>query len=144
MLDAHEVFGCIVRHMKKTIFAVLAGAALAATGCRSTVADTHTFASTWSQDTITGRYNRTMDQVYHAAVQVVAINGVLVREYITPGTNVVRSLEGKVNQETVWIRVEPVDSKTTQVGVQARAGWGVSDVNLAAELEKQIALKLAQ
>lgn len=130
--------------MKKMLFAVLAGAALAATGCRSTVADTNTFASTWSQDTISGRYNRTMDQVYHAAVQVVANNGVLLREYITPGTNVIRSLEGKVNQKTVWIRVEPVDSRTTQVDVQARASWGVSDVDLASELDKQIALQLAR
>ena len=130
--------------MKKTIFAVLAGAALAATGCVKTVSDNHAFATTWSQDTISGRYNRTMDQVYHASVQVVVNNGVLVREYITPGTNVVRSLEGKVNQQRVWIRVEAVDSKTTQVDVQARGSWGGSDVNLAAQLEKEIALQLAR
>lgn len=130
--------------MKKTIFAVLAGVALAATGCVKTVSDNHAFATTWSQDTISGRYNRTMDQVYHASVQVVVNNGVLVREYITPGTNVVRSLEGKVNQQRVWIRVEAVDSKTTQVDVQARGSWGGSDVNLAAQLEKEIALQLAR
>jgi hypothetical protein len=130
--------------MKKIIFAVLAGAALVTTGCVKTVADNHAFASTWSQDTITGRYNRTMDQVYHASVQVVANNGVLVREYITPGTNVVRSLEGKVNQQRVWIRVESVDPKTTQVDVQARGSWGGSDVDLAAQLEKEIALQLAR
>jgi hypothetical protein len=130
--------------MKKTIFAVLAGATLAVTGCVKTVSDNHAFATTWSQDTISGRYNRTMDQVYHASVQVVVNNGVLVREYITPGTNVVRSLEGKVNQQRVWIRVEAVDSKTTQVDVQARGSWGGSDVNLAAQLEKEIALQLAR
>lgn len=130
--------------MKKMIFAVLAGATLAVTGCVKTVSDNHAFATTWSQDTISGRYNRTMDQVYHASVQVVVNNGVLVREYITPGTNVVRSLEGKVNQQRVWIRVEAVDSKTTQVDVQARGSWGGSDVNLAAQLEKEIALQLAR
>ena len=52
-------------------------------------------------------------------------NGVLTREYIPhDNTNVVRSLEGKVNQRNVWIRVESVDPKTTQVDVQARGDWG--------------------
>lgn len=144
MLDAAPVFGCSVRHMKMTIFAVLAGAALLATGCVKTVSDTHSFASTWSQDTITSRYNRTMEQVYHAAVQVIVNNGVLTREYITPGTNVVRSLAGKVNQKNVWISVSSVDPRTTQVEVQARSSWGVSDVSLASELDKEVALQLAR
>jgi hypothetical protein len=145
MLDAQGIFGCIVRHMKKIIFAVLAGATLAATGCRTTVADTHTFASTWSQDTITGRYNRTVDQVYHASVAVIQNNGVLITEFIPhDNTNAVRSLEGKVNQRTVWIRVESVDPRTTQVEVQSRGSWGGSDVDLSHELEKEIALQLAR
>ena len=36
--------------MKKIIFAVLAGAAVIATGCVSTVSDTKTLATTWSKD----------------------------------------------------------------------------------------------
>lgn len=144
MLDAAAVFGCIVRTMNKAIFAVLAGVALISTGCVKTVSDTHSFASTWSQDTITARYPRTMDQVYRAAVQVVVNNGVLTREYITPGTNVIRSLEGKVNQKNVWIRVTAVDPTTSQVDVQARSSWGVSDVSLASELDKEIALQLTR
>ena len=145
MLDERGVFGCIVCNMKKMIFAVLAGAALVATGCRSTVADTHTFASTWSKDTITGRYYRTVDQVYHASVTVIQNNGVLTTEYIPhDNTNAVRSLQGKVNQNNVWVRVESVDPKTTQVEVQARGSWGGSDVDLAHELEKEIALQLAR
>jgi hypothetical protein len=130
--------------MKKILFAVLAGVAIIATGCVRTVNDSHSFATTWSQDTITARYNRTMDQVYQAAVRVVVNNGVLTREYITPGTNVVRSLEGKVNQKTVWIRVQAVDARTTQVDVQSRSSWGVSDVSLSSELDKEIALQLAR
>jgi hypothetical protein len=144
VLDAGDIFGCIVCNMKMTIFAVLAGAALIATGCVKTVSDTHSFASTWGQDTITARYPRTMDQVYQAAVRVVVNNGVLTREYITPGTNVVRSLEGKVNQKNIWIRVQGVDAHTTQVDVQARSSWGVSDVSLSSELNTEIALQLAR
>lgn len=131
--------------MKKIIFAALAGAALIATGCRSTVADTHTFASTWSKDTVIGRYNRTVEQVYHASVVVIQNNGVLTTEYIPhDNTNAVRSLQGKVNQKNVWIRVEAVDPRTTQVEVQTRGSWGGSDVDLSHELEKEIALQLAR
>ena len=129
--------------MKMKFLAVLAGAALVATGCVKTVNDSHAFATTWSQDTITARYPRTMDQVYQATTQVVANDGVLTREFITPGTNVVRSLTGKVNQKDIWIKVVSVDARTTQVEVQARSSWGVSDVSLASELDKEIALQLA-
>ncbi len=131
--------------MKKTIFAVLAGAAIVLTGCVKTVSDTHTFASTWGKDTISGRYNRTVDQVYRASVAVVQANGVLTKEYIPhDNTNSVRQLEAKVNQRNVWIRVEAVDASTTQVDVQARGTWGGTDINLVHELEKEIALQLAR
>ncbi len=131
--------------MKLKFFAVLAGAALVATGCVKTVSDTHTFASTWSKDSVAGRYQRTLDQVYQASVIVIQNNGVLVKEYIPhDNTNATRSLEGKINQRTVWVRVEAVDPKTTQVDVQARGTWGNSDVDLVHEIEKEIALQLAR
>jgi len=131
--------------MKMKFFAVLALAAIAATGCVSTVNNEHTFASTWSKDSVSGRYQRTVDQVYQAAVTVIQNNGVLITEYIPhDNTNAVRSLEGKVNQRNVWIRVEGVDPRTTQVDVQARGSWGGSDLDLVHELEKEIALQLAR
>lgn len=129
--------------MKIKFLALIAGAIVAVTGCVSTVNDSHSFATTWSQDTITARYNRSMDQVYQAAVNVVHKNGVIVREFITPGTNITRSLSAKVNQKNVWIRVVPVDGRTTQVEVQARSSWGVSDVALSSEINTEIALELA-
>jgi hypothetical protein len=55
----------------------------------------------------------------------------------------VRSLEGRVNDKKVWIRVEAVDPRTSQVDVQARSKWGTTDVDLVHELEKEIALQLA-
>jgi len=50
-------------------------------------------------------------------------------------------LRGKVNQRNVWIRVAAETPQVTQVTVQARTGVG-GDVDLAHELEKEIALKL--
>jgi hypothetical protein len=131
--------------MKKTLFALLAAATLIATGCVSTVSNTNAFATTWSQDSVAGRYARTVDQVYQAAVTVVQQNGVVLTEYIPHDTtNSVRSLEGRVNDRKVWVRVSQVDSRTSQVDVQARSKWGVSDIDLVHELEKEIALQLAK
>src|ERR1700748_2691677 len=130
--------------MKITIFAAFAVATLIAAGCASTVANTDTFATTWSQDSVAGRYKRTVDQVYQASVAVVNQNGVVSTEYIPHDTtNTVRSLEGRVNDRKVWVRVTMVDPSTSQVDVQARSKWGVSDIDLSHELEKEIALKLA-
>jgi hypothetical protein len=131
--------------MKKLFFATLAGAAIVAAGCVSTVSGTHSPAVTWSKDQVQGRYERTLDQVYQASVLVIQHNGVLITEYIPhDNTNAVRSLEGKVNDENVWIRVEAVDPKITEVTVQTRSSWGVSDIDLSHELEKEIALQLAR
>jgi len=131
--------------MKKLFFAVLAGAAIIVTGCVNTVSDTQTLATTWNRDSVAGRYPRTVDQVYQASLAVIQQNGVLLTEYIPhDSTNNVRSLMGRVNDLKVWIRVEGIDSKTTQVDVQARSKWGVSDLDTVHELEKEIALQLAR
>jgi hypothetical protein len=131
--------------MKMKFFAVLAGAALVATGCVSTVSDTHSPAVTWSTDQISQRYQRSLDQVYTAAVAVIQNNGVVLTEYIPHDTtNSVRSLSGKVNQRNVWVRVESIDPRITQVTVQARSTWGVSDVALSSELVTEVALQLSR
>lgn len=134
--------------MKMKIFAGLLAAGLfgtlfAVTGCVSTVAGTKSPALSWGQDTVSGRYQRSVDQVYQASKQVVQDNGVLLKEYIPhETTNTVRALYGKVNQQNVWVRVTQVDPRITQVDVEARTKWGRKDINLVHELEKEIALKL--
>jgi hypothetical protein len=131
--------------MKKIIFAVLAGAAVIVTGCVSTVSDTHTFAVSYGKDSFAGRYQRPLDQVYQASVAVIQANGVLVTEYVPHDTtNSVRSLQGRVNDRKVWIRVEQVDPKISQVDVQTRTKWGRTDLDMAHEIEKEISLQLAR
>jgi hypothetical protein len=131
--------------MKKTIFAVLAAVAVIATGCVKTVSDTNAFATTWGKDTVAGRYQRSLEQVYQASVVVIQSNGVMINEYIPhDNTNAVRSLLGRVNDRKVWVRVESVDARTTQVDVQARTKWGTRDLDLVHEIEKEIALQLAR
>lgn len=51
--------------------------------------------------------------------------------------------EAKVNQRSVYVHLEPVDNGgITQVSVQARTGLA-SDIQMASEIDKQIALQLA-
>jgi hypothetical protein len=144
LLDLRGISRLIVATMKLKIFSVVAVAAFVATGCVKTVTDSNALAITWSKDTVAGRYNRTVEQVYQAATVVIQKNGVLLTEFIPhDNTNNVRSLQGRVNDRKVWVRVASVDQRTSQVDVQARSKWGVSDVELVHQLEKEIALELS-
>ena len=112
-------------------------------GCVSTVNDRHTFALSPKTDKYEGRYERSVDQVYAAAVEVIKINGTISREsVINTGATPVKTIEAKVNTRDVWVRVEPVDPKVTAVTVQVRNKAG-TDQQLTQELQKQIAIKLA-
>jgi hypothetical protein len=128
----------------KILFALVAGLSTAAfIGCVDTVSDRKTVGVPYIKDTIEGRYERPLDQVHAAALEVIKFNGTLVNESIIhTETNVVKTVEGRINQRNVWVRVEQVDPKVTSVKVQTRTPAGGSDIDLAHQVEKEIALKL--
>jgi hypothetical protein len=128
--------------MKIKIFVLLMIAAMAAfvTGCIETEDGRSQAGVPFVQDKVEGRYERSLAQVFEAAHAVIRFNGTL-----TADNYVNHSLTGRVNQSTVWVKVDVIDAAkpVTRVIVQARGTGGVSDINLAHEIEKQIALKLA-
>jgi hypothetical protein len=130
--------------MKLKIFVALAGIALITGGCVKTESGTHTPAIWFGKDRVPGRYPRTVDEVYRAAFTVIGNNGVVVQEYIPHDTsNNVRSLYGKVGENKIWISVAAEDDpKITMIVVEARTKWGNTNIELAHELEKEIALHL--
>jgi hypothetical protein len=133
--------------MKTKILAALIGIALVTAGCVDTVSDTKTMGVPLVRDSVQGRYQRPLDDVYRASVTVVNNNGVVTTEFIPHDTtNAVRSLMGKLNQGKIWVRVEAVDPQTpiTEVTVQVRTHYGGADLDAAHELEKEIALQLAR
>jgi len=131
--------------MKTKIFAALLGTLIIAVGCVHTVNDRHAAAWPVGKDKLEGRYERPLDQVYAASVEVMKRNGTIAREsIINPGTNQVKTIEGKVNERRVWVRVEAVDPKVSAVTVQARTSGGGTDLPLTHEIEKQIALELVK
>lgn len=136
----------IVADMKKKILAVLAGAAavIGITGCVQTVSDTNTFAIDYGRDSVAGRYNRPFDEVYQTAVKVIRTDGAVITEYVPHEyTNNVKSVEGRINDRKVWVRVEQIDPRVSQVDVEARTKWGGTDIELVHQVEKEIALELA-
>ena len=131
--------------MRTKIFAALLGAGILAVGCVKTVNDRHTGGVPWVNDKFEGRYERTVPQVYDASVYVVNKMGTVSREsVVSPGTNEFKTVEGKINDRNVWIRVEPVDAKVTSVIVQVRTSGGGSDKPLTHDIEKAIAIKLTE
>ena len=132
-----------MKMMRTIVVAIFVGAIVVGAGCVSTVNDRKTAGVPFIKDRVEGRYERPLDQVFQAAKAVVKKNGVLINESTLYGeANAVKTVEGKVNERNVWVRVEAVDPKTTAVVVQTRTSAGGSDIDLAHELEKEIALEL--
>ena len=131
--------------MKINIGLVLLGALVVVAGCVDTVTGRQTGGVPFVRDSLKGRYERPVDEVFGAAKEVVSALGVLNTESILHNeTNLVKTVEGKVNQRNVWIRIEGVDPKTTLVAVQTRTQGGGTDMDLAHQIEKEIALKLVK
>lgn len=129
--------------MKKLISGLLGAAVIAVggTGCITTV-DGHKSAGVpFRKDKIVSRYQIPVEQVFNAAKEVLAGEkgglGVLQGE-----NRVNNSLVAKVNTRMVYVKVTEVEPNITEVVVQVRTDAGWSDVDWAAEIDKQIALRL--
>ena len=130
--------------MKTKMLVVLLGGLVLVSGCVSTVNERHAFALVPGKDQFESRYERTPDQVYAAALEVVKFNGTVTREStVNPGPNQLKTIEAKVNGRNVWVRVEAVDPKVTSVTVQVRTKGGGTDLDLTQQLQNQIGVKLA-
>ena len=137
--------------MKTKIFAALSAAALVILmlGCVKTVGGGSTPGVPFADDKINASYERPMDEVFQAAKDVVKFNGTLVHESIQYGqTNVVGNIAkvvmGKVNQRSVWVKITQINPTISAVTVQTRTSGGMPDKDLAASIDKQIALKLVR
>ena len=135
--------------MKFQFVAALMLTAVLMAGCVNTVTGQKTAGVPFIKDTIEARYEKPAEPVFQAAKQVIAEDGMLITEGTLYGQtnalgNSVRTIKGKVNERTVYVRVEALDPKITGTAVQTRTSGGVSDIDLAAQIDKQIAIKLAR
>ncbi len=131
-------FVCITPMKNFAVVLPLLAVLLAATsGCYKTMDNRSRMGVPFSKDKIAGQYERSVDQVQTAARKVLQYNGALVSDDI-----VNRVLVGKVDTRTVYVKLTELEPALTQVTVQARTKGGGADVDLAAEIDKQIALHL--
>lgn len=107
------------------------------TGCVPTVDGRRAVGMPFTKDTIEARYERSPMEIWKTAKEVISYNGQLQSEDVLKNT-----IEGSVNTRTVWVKVEPLDDRVTRVMVQARTKGGAADLEMAGEIDKQIALKL--
>ena len=128
--------------MKTKLFVlfVLAGLAGLVAGCVETVDGRSEAGMPFVKDKLESRYERAVPQVLEAARYVIKQNGVMVSD-----NSVNNSLEGRVNQTSVWIKVDAVDTNkpVSQITVQTRTKSRVADLDLANEIDKQVALYLS-
>jgi hypothetical protein len=139
MLDATRHFACIAA-MRKNVFVLLAVSMLAlfAAGCVSTVDSRREAGNPLVRDKIVRVYERPVMQCWAAAKDVLAVNGTVFSEDVMQST-----VSARVDTRTVRVKVEAIDPKMTRLTVQVRTKFGNSDLDLAGEIDKQIALRLA-
>ena len=106
-------------------------------GCVRTIDGRNKAGMPFVKDKIESSYERSVDQIYIASKEVLAFNGVIYRE-----DTINKVLESKVDTRNVWVKITGVDSKVTKVTVQVRTKGGGADIDLASEIDKQIALRL--
>lgn len=128
----------------KNVFLALAGATLMSvlgTGCVSTVDGNTRAAVPFRKDRIFSRYQVPPEDVFNAAKHVLGAEkgglGVLQSE-----NRINHSLIAKVDTRTVWIRVTELEPTVTEIVTQVRTDAGWTDLDLASEIDKQIALRL--
>jgi hypothetical protein len=129
--------------------ATLLGLAILVSGCVGTVSGDTKAGVPFIKDKIEARYERPADEVFRAAKDVINANGAVIRESTLQNqtntvNNIAKVVQGKVNQCTVWVRVAQVERRISAVTVQTRTSAGGSDIDLAAEIDKQIALRLVR
>ncbi len=106
-------------------------------GCYSTVDGRKHAGKPFSRDRIESRYERPAEDLFAAAKDVLLFNGNLTSE-----NTVARTLEAKVDNNTVWVQVEDVEPDIARVYVQVRKRSGGGNLVLASEIDKQIALQV--
>ena len=111
--------------------------AVVAVGCVKTVDGQMKAGVPFIKDKIISRYERPVQPIFEAGQEVLKNLGTLVRE-----DRINNTLEAKVDNRTVRVRVDAEEGGVSRVTTQVRTKVGGSDIDLASEVDKQIALKL--
>jgi hypothetical protein len=124
--------------IKAFAFVAACGFVLLTWGCVNTVDGRREVGVPFIKDQVQGRYPRPVQDLWNASKDVLKFNGTLHSEDVLRGT-----LEATIDTKSVWAKVESLQANLSQVTVQVRTRNGGTDVELAREIDKEIALRLA-
>ncbi len=125
--------------MKKNflILAAVSFLAVLTTGCIKKLDGDMKAGMPFKKDKITSRYERPAPAVFAAAREALAMYGALIGD-----DSIKQVVEAKINQRNVWVKIVEEEPNLTTVITQVRTKMGGTDIDLAAEIDKQIALRL--
>src|SRR6185436_1509945 len=125
--------------MRKNLALLLSAVVLAGavTGCHTTTTGETRYGIPLMKDSLESRYQRPVPQIFAAARQVLEMNGTLNKE-----NTINHSLEAKVDNRTVIVIVDEVEPGVSRVRTEVRKKSGTPDLDLPAEIDKQIALTM--
>lgn len=125
--------------MKAKLLVLFAAGTLAllVSGCYSAVDGQLRAGVPFAKDKLPSLYEFPAAQIWTAAREVLTRNGRL-----TGDNTVAKTLTAKIDNRTVWVMIEDIDPRLTRVTVQVRTSMGGTDIALASEIDKQIALQL--
>src|ERR1043165_3136759 len=126
--------------MRMNVLSIVAAAILsvAATGCVSTIDGRKEAGIPLFKDRMVRVYERPVMQVWAAAKDVLNANGTIYSEDVMQST-----VSARVDTRRVRVKVEALDPKTTRMTVQCRTKALGTDLDLAGEIDKQVAIRLA-
>ena len=129
--------------MKNVLHVLLLGVTLSLVGCVAKVTDEKPGLKPAYKDRVETRYQKNVDQVFEASKRALNSYGNVTRaSNVLAGTNDVRTVEGFINGQGVYIRLEKVDPKTTSAVIQVRTKLGGTDLHTASEMVRAIAVQL--
>jgi hypothetical protein len=131
--------------MRKGMILVLAGAALCLVGCVSKVTQDNPGKPPGYRDRLEAQYQQPAQKVFEAAKRAFNSYGTITRESSSiSSANQLCFIEGTVNADRVWIRIEGVSPSATKMIVQIRAPFGGTNLQMANELIKRTEFELTR
>gem|GEM_PF-3105411 len=131
--------------MRKGMIVVLAGAALCLAGCVSKVTQDNPGKPPAYRDRLEAQYQQPAQKVFAAAKRAFNSYGTITRESASiSSASQLCFIEGTLNSDRVWIRIEGVSPSATKMIVQIRAPLGGTNLQMANELIKRTDFELAR
>ena len=124
---------------------ILAVVALCVAGCVSTVTEDNPGKAPAYRDRIEAQYKQPAEKVFEAAKRAFNSFGNITRESssVSSATQLCY-IEGTINQNRVYIRVEGTAPAVTKMTIQVRASVGGTNLQLANELHRQTEIELGR